>query len=85
MGYMAAADLPAMLEDARALTIPTTFVVGRQDPWVPEHSLRRVINGWFPGATVERWEGGHLLHETEPDRAARLILDVLSTTARPGS
>jgi magnesium chelatase accessory protein len=85
MGYMAAADLPGMLEDARKLTIPTHFVLGAQDPWVPERSLRRVIACSFPNALVDIWEGGHLLHETQPERAAQFLKDVLAETpARRG-
>jgi magnesium chelatase accessory protein len=78
MGYMAAADLPGMLEDARGLSIPLSFVLGRQDPWVPAQSLRRVIAHWFPDASVEQWEGGHLLHEAQPERAAQLIRNALA-------
>jgi magnesium chelatase accessory protein len=77
MGFMAGADLPAMLRDAPRLAIPITFVLGAGDPWVPERPLRRVIAQAFPQAELLVWPGGHLLHETEPARAAALILATL--------
>jgi hypothetical protein len=38
---------------------------------------RAVIERAFPAAVIERWDGGHLLHEEEPDRALALIRDWL--------
>jgi magnesium chelatase accessory protein len=79
MGFMAAADLPALLEEIRSRPdIQSTFVLGTQDYWVPEQPLRRIIKSSFPEARVWRWDGGHLLHEAEPNRAAQLIRDVLA-------
>lgn len=79
MGFMAAADLPGLLEAGRALDVPLTFVLGRADTWVPEPALRAVVERHFPQATVRRWEGGHLLHEVEPARAAQLVRQLLDT------
>lgn len=81
MGFMAGADLPALLDAASLLAIPTTFVLGAQDPWVPERPLRAVIARRFPAAKVLRWEGGHLLHEAEPARAAALLREALAQAA----
>lgn len=78
MGFMAAADLPTLMVEARALALPTTFVLGAADTWVPEAPLRRVIAEALPAANVLRWAGGHLLHEVEPARAAALVRGVLS-------
>jgi magnesium chelatase accessory protein len=79
MGFMAAADLPALLEETRGRPdIQSTFVLGTQDHWVPEQPLRRIIAGSFPDAKILRWDGGHLLHEAQPERAALLIRDILS-------
>ena len=78
MGFMAAADLPALLEAGPRLAVPATFVLGIADEWVPERPLRAVIARSFPAAAVERWEGGHLLHEADPDRAAQLLRGVLA-------
>lgn len=82
MRFMAAADLPHLLDAAAALTTRCTFVLGAQDPWVPEHALRRVAEAHFPRARLERWEGGHLLHEAEPERAARRIATILAEELR---
>lgn len=73
MRFMAAADLAALLEDAKGLATPATFVLGARDDWVPERSLRPLLARHFPRATVETWEDGHLLHEVEPGRAADVI------------
>jgi magnesium chelatase accessory protein len=73
MGFMAAADLPRLVEEARTLTIPTTFVVGSHDYWIPERPLRDVIDRAFPSATTVRWEGGHLMHEVRHAQAADLL------------
>jgi len=83
MRFMAAADLPALLEDAKRLAVPATFVLGRNDDWVPGRSLRPILARAFPDAEVETWNDGHLLHEVEPGRAARLIASRLRAKARP--
>lgn len=83
MGFMAAADLPALMREARALAVPTTFVLGAADAWVPEAALRRVIAEALPAATVLRWAGGHLLHEVEPARATALVRAVLAGDTAP--
>jgi magnesium chelatase accessory protein len=82
MRFMAAADLAALLEDAKRLTVPTTFILGTRDDWVPERNLRPILARSFPGATIETWDDGHLLHEVEPRRAARVIIDRLAATTR---
>ncbi len=81
MRFMAAADLGRLVLDARSLRIPATFVVGRDDPWVPERRLLRILGEALPHARVERWTGGHVLHEAAPARAARLLLDVAARQA----
>ena len=81
MGFMAGADLPGLLDSARGMAVPTTFVLGAQDPWVPPRPLRAVIARRFPAATVLCWEGGHLLHEVDPARAAALLREALSQAA----
>ena len=81
MGFMAAADLPGLLEEARSLTVALTFVVGSYDHWIPERPLRAVIARAFPSATVERWEGGHLVHEVRHAEASALLRQVLERAA----
>ncbi len=82
MRFMAAADLAALLEDAKRLSVPATFILGRRDDWVPERRLRPILENSLPGAAIETWDDGHLLHEVEPARAARVILDRLPAKAR---
>ncbi len=77
LGFMAAADLPALLADGPALKIAPCFVLGTRDEWVPQTPLRRAIERGFPRAELQVWAGGHLLHEESPGRAAALILEKL--------
>jgi magnesium chelatase accessory protein len=79
MGFMAAADLPALLSEGERLPCPPTFVLGASDAWVPERPLRAVIERAFPGAKMLTWPGGHLLHEERGGEATALILDTLHT------
>jgi magnesium chelatase accessory protein len=77
MGLMAAADLPVLQRDGGQLDALCTFVLGTRDAWVPERLLGPVLARSFPRAAVQRWDGGHLLHEQEPQRAAHLLLQEL--------
>ena len=78
MGFMAAADLPALLPACAALPCPAAFVIGRQDHWVPGAALRAVLARYFAGAEIEDWPGGHLLHEVDPARATARVLEALA-------
>lgn len=73
MGLMAAADLPAIQQAGQRPGVSTSFVIGARDEWVPERMLRPVLSRYFARAEVARWDGGHLLHEEEPGRAAEFI------------
>ena len=84
LGFMAAADLPALLDDARGTAVPCSFVLGAQDAWIPGRPLRDVIARHLPSAVIDTWDGGHLLHEIEPLRAATLALDLLQV-GRPAA
>jgi magnesium chelatase accessory protein len=77
MNFMAASDLPVLLEDAIGLATAVSLVVGDLDAWVPPEPLLRVIRRYLPEAKVERWGAGHLMHETAPEPSARIILDAL--------
>jgi magnesium chelatase accessory protein len=78
MNFMAAADLPVLLEDAARLAAPMRLVVGDLDAWVPPEPLLQVIARYLPHARVERWSAGHLMHETGPERAAQVVIDLLA-------
>ena len=84
LGFMAAADLPALLDDARGTAVPCSVVLGAQDAWIPGRPLRDVIARHLPSAVIDTWDGGHLLHEIEPLRAATLALDLLQV-GRPAA
>jgi magnesium chelatase accessory protein len=85
LGFMAAADLPALLQDcaapafasAFAPAFTSAFVLGQQDRWVPEQALRRVITRHLPQAAVHAWPAGHLLHEEQAAGAAAWLLQQL--------
>lgn len=77
MGFMAGADLPSILERGKRLTVPMSFLIGKQDSWVKEAPLKEVIAASFPKAKVMTWEGGHLIHEERPKDVARLIHDIV--------
>ena len=77
MNFMAAADLPVLLEDAAGLASAMRLVVGDMDAWVPPEPLLQVIRRYLPHAHIDRWNAGHLMHEIEPERAARVILEML--------
>ena len=78
MNFMAASDLPVLLEDASGLAQPMSLVVGDLDAWVPPDQLMQVIRRYLPQAQVDRWNAGHLMHEIEPERAAGVILAMLA-------
>lgn len=78
--FMAATDLDALLRDSAGHAGPMTLVAGRRDAWVGEGALRRVAARYFPQARIESWDGGHLLHEEYPDRAAALVRTMLEVS-----
>ena len=80
LGFMAAADLPALLRDCAAAACTTAFVLGQQDRWVAEGALRRVISKHLPQAAVQAWPAGHLLHEEQAPAAATWLLQQLAKT-----
>ncbi len=79
MGFMAAADLPAIMASAATLDVATTFVLGSKDEWIPERPVCVVMSRYFPGAKILQWDGGHVLHEEFPGEAAALVLETLKS------
>lgn len=77
VGFMAAADLPALLAECPRLRGDTAFVLGTRDAWVPQRLLAPVIARALPRARVQAWDAGHLLHEEEPARAAAWLVEQL--------
>jgi magnesium chelatase accessory protein len=77
VGFMAAADLPALLAECPGLRGETAFVLGTRDAWIPQRLLAPVIGRALPRAHVDHWPAGHLLHEEDPARAAAWLLERL--------
>lgn len=71
---MAQWDLAPLLRDVWQLTVPTRFLAGAADRWIPAAQARQVAH-YVPGARVEVLEGyGHLMHEEAGhDLAERLL------------
>jgi magnesium chelatase accessory protein len=86
VGFMAAAELPALMAACAqrpALAARCAFVLGARDRWVPESSVRPVIDRHLRGADLQRWTGGHLVHEEQPAEAAAWVQQRLAALA-PG-
>ncbi|MCE7528441.1 alpha/beta fold hydrolase BchO [Polynucleobacter sp. IMCC 29146] len=77
MNFMAAADITAVLNQAKTCRAKLIWVLGKNDLWIPEQRLRQIISSYFPQATVIEWSGGHLMHELEPQKTVELILHEL--------
>lgn len=75
LGMMANWDLAALDRDLPRLALPVLLVVGGRDKAIrPDDALR--LRDRLPDARVERIGGlGHLAHEEDPERVARLIRD----------
>ena len=84
VGFMAAADLPALNADCERLQTPVAFVLGANDRWIPQRALRPVLARHLPRAEVQVWPGGHLVHEETPEPAAAFVARLLASATRPG-
>jgi magnesium chelatase accessory protein len=78
MNFMAAADIEKVLSEANLYQGKLICVLGNQDAWIPVKPLEKIIQDHFPAAEVLKWEGGHIMHELEPSRVAKLILEGLA-------
>jgi magnesium chelatase accessory protein len=77
MNFMAAADIQKVLAEANLYRGKLICVLGKQDAWIPAKPLEKIIGDYFPAAEVLKWEGGHIMHELEPSKVAKLILEGL--------
>ncbi|MCR9257757.1 MAG: alpha/beta fold hydrolase [Alphaproteobacteria bacterium] len=77
MGMMAQWDLKPLLKDLKRLPVPLHAVAGDRDRSVPPSdadALCRLV----PNGTVHHLAGlGHLAHEQDPERIAKLVLSIL--------
>jgi magnesium chelatase accessory protein len=78
MNFMAAADIQKVLAEANLYRGKLICVLGMQDAWIPAKPLEKIIGDYFPAAEVLKWEGGHIMHELEPSKVAKLILEGLA-------
>jgi len=78
MNFMAAADIQKVLAEANLYRGKLICVLGKQDAWIPAKPLEKIISDYFPAAEVLKWEGGHIMHELEPSKVAKLILEGLA-------
>jgi magnesium chelatase accessory protein len=81
LGMMANWDLAALDRDLGRLAVPTLLIVGDRDRAIrPDDAL--ALRERLPEARVERLGGlGHLAHEEDPERVARLIRDAAADGA----
>jgi len=78
MNFIAAADIQKVLAEANLYRGKLICVLGKQDAWIPAKPLEKIIGDYFPAAEVLKWEGGHIMHELEPSKVAKLILEGLA-------
>jgi magnesium chelatase accessory protein len=62
--FMASTNLFDLLEKSNQLKTNSTFILGKEDPWVRARPLKKVINENFPKSKIIENSGGHLMHET---------------------
>ena len=84
LGFMAAADLPALLRRCAGLATPFRCLLAEDDPWVRAAPLRRVLAEHFPRAVVRGERGGHLLHEAQPRLIASWLRGIVRGTEERG-
>jgi len=78
LAMMSRWDIPTLLRDAAALTVPFMAYAGARDRWVPVRQLEPVI-ARIPTATFEVInEAGHLIPDEVPGVVVSAILHALS-------
>ncbi len=73
INFMAATDLPTLLDRLSSAQLDCDFIVAEDDPWIPAVPLTAIIAQRMPHARVELWRGGHMLPESVPQRVADAI------------
>ena len=72
--FMASTNLLNLLGKSNDLKTKTTFIVGKEDPWVKINPLKAIIVQNFPNSKIIENTGGHLMHETYPKKISSQIL-----------
>jgi magnesium chelatase accessory protein len=80
MNFMAAADIDTVLMEASLYKGKLICILGAQDAWIPSKPLEKIIHDYFPTATTLQWEGGHIMHELEPQKVSQIILEELKAS-----
>ena len=76
--FMASTDLFYLLSKSKHLKTNTTFIIGKEDPWVKVDPLKKIIAQNFPNSKIIENTGGHLMHETCPKKISAQILTVFN-------
>ena len=76
--FMASTDLLYLLSKSKHLKSNTTFIIGKEDPWVKVDPLKKIIAQNFPNSKIIENTGGHLMHETCPKKISAQILTVFN-------
>ncbi len=76
--FMASTNLLCLLNKSKNLKTNTTFIIGKNDPWVQINPLKKIIDQNFPESKILENTGGHLMHETYPKKIASQILAVFN-------
>jgi putative magnesium chelatase accessory protein len=87
LAMMAQWDLPALLHETYALRLPSLFLAGSEDRWIPPRDAEQVA-ACIPGARFALVQGhGHLMHEEAGDELADRLLQAAEQAGcleRPG-
>ena len=83
LGMMASWDLGGLDAALVRLRAALTLVAAADDGTVPPHHAARVVQRVREGRLVRVERGGHLLHEVEPVRVAKIVVDALSRAGLP--
>jgi pimeloyl-ACP methyl ester carboxylesterase len=70
-----------MVEEARAIALPTLIVHGDDDHFTKASSLE--LHGLIKGSTLRSLPGGHLPHITSPDLFADMIVAHIASATAP--
>ena len=73
MSFMAGTDIPGLLEKCKNIQSKLTFILTKDDGWIPAQALQQVIQQYFTQAKVIEIKGGHMFHEANEAYAIELI------------
>ncbi len=74
--FMASTDLSELLNKSRSFKNNSTFILGKDDPWIQINPLKKIIHKYFPSSKIIENPGGHLMHETYPEKISKQILNI---------